>query len=278
MISGRDSSYGRPSIEQLYAALTAGVLNWGGYLATMGDVNLGSPWDRGSFARVQAVLPSKPLAYCSGWDDPIACARLAAEWDVRLILDVEDGIRGDGPWVDHWLAASGAGLYGSRGTCNAHAAPCKIMAHYVGEDPGVTWEGDPPDVPHGWQWDGDVEDWGLGVDRVLLDDWFMNESAVVEEPALVREENAVSLAAKRPDGIVDYFTVLPRGQLYHSADHGGNDWSGSHMLPGTWAALLRANWSEDGNALWIYGIGWDGGVWHLYFDWQQGWLEPTGLA
>src|SRR6476620_1538252 len=70
MIAGLDSSFFRPSRETALAAKAAGV--WGGYLATKPGVGLASPWDKASFDNVR-VLPGKPIAYCSGWDDPGAC-------------------------------------------------------------------------------------------------------------------------------------------------------------------------------------------------------------
>jgi hypothetical protein len=45
------------------------------------------------------------VAFCSGKDDPIACKNLAASLGVRLCLDVEGGIRGNGPRVQDWLNA-----------------------------------------------------------------------------------------------------------------------------------------------------------------------------
>src|SRR3954452_9551962 len=109
MIIGVDSAYAA-SADRLQQAKQAGVRLWSGYLATKQHVNLLHPWPKTDFDRVKAAGLAC-LAYCSGKDDPVACKELAREWGVLLCLDVEDGIRGDGPWVQEWLTESGAGLY-----------------------------------------------------------------------------------------------------------------------------------------------------------------------
>src|SRR5436305_6106352 len=107
MIAGLDSSYSVPTLAQAEAAGRAGVHLWSGYLATRPNVGLAHPWSEYNFQVVrQAGMRS--IAFCSGWDDPAACKALAAQWGVLLCLDVEGGIRADGPWVQPWLDASGA--------------------------------------------------------------------------------------------------------------------------------------------------------------------------
>src|SRR5215472_13783959 len=120
------------------------------------------------------MLGSTPIAFCSGWDDPTALRTMAAAWNVRLCLDVESGIRGDGPWVQPWLDASGAGLYGVAGVHAGRRAAFHILARYPGFDPGVTWDGGVlrPPGPVGWQWLGGHLEFGLDVDRGWYDDWF----------------------------------------------------------------------------------------------------------
>lgn len=178
MIIGLDSSFDRPSLGQLMEARAAGIQQWSGYLATRGGTNLAAPWSFEDFQRVKQVMPAPPLAYCSGHDDPAGCQQLAQSWGVLLCLDVEDGIRGDGDWVAGWLASSGAGLYSNRGTCMRYSAPFYVMAAYPTDtspegDPGATWQGQAPDAPHGWQWQNTHTEFGCGVDRAWMDDWFL---------------------------------------------------------------------------------------------------------
>lgn len=171
MIAGLDSAY-PPNDAQVAAAQADGVRVWGGYIATKAGVGLLNPWSQADFDRVRR-LDGTPIGYCSGWDDPAAVAALAATWNVRLCLDIEDGIRGDGSWVQAWLDASGAGVYGNPGIPEKYTAPFKIAAAYPASgDPGITWPGSPPLEPHGWQWQGTHDEYGLGVDRGWFDDWF----------------------------------------------------------------------------------------------------------
>lgn len=170
MIAGRDSSYSKPTGMALLGAINAGVKVWGGYLATKPDVGIAAPWDQSDFDNARQV-GSTPIAYCSGWDDPVAVKALATQWNVRACLDVEAGIRPDGVWKSAWLASSGAGLYGNPDVHNVPAA-FHIMAWYPGTDPGRTWIGNhPPDnSPLGWQWQGTHSEFGISVDSLWLDD------------------------------------------------------------------------------------------------------------
>ena len=163
-------------------ARAAGVRVWGGYLATRPGVNLASPWDLASFD-VARQVGGAPVAFCSGWDDPGACRNLAAQWNVRLCLDVEDRIRGDGPWVQPWLDASGAGLYGQHYQDTAgvwhsihldRRAAFHVMSWYIGRDPGASWAGPTPadGSALAWQWVGTHTEFGLSVDRGWYDDSF----------------------------------------------------------------------------------------------------------
>lgn len=174
MIAAQDSSYDAPTLAQAQAARAAGVRAWGGYLATRPNVGLAVPWSRAAFANVQQA-GLRALAFCSGWDDPVALRQLAAQWNVLLLVDVEDAIRGDGPWVGPFLQASGAGLYGLL-EVHRWPAPYRIVAEYpAGGCPGATWPSSPaPQEPHGWQCQGTHRDpvTGLSVDSMRLDDWF----------------------------------------------------------------------------------------------------------
>lgn len=171
MIAGLDSST-QPSPAQAVAAKNAGVRLWSGYLQTKPNVGLYAPWSQQGFENAR-LCGSTPIAYCSGWDNPATCQALAAAWKVRLCLDVENGIRPNGAWVQGWLDASGAGLYGNL-PVHTHKATFHILAAYPGFDPQATW--DPrllaPPGPSGWQWQGTHTEFGVGVDRGWFDDWF----------------------------------------------------------------------------------------------------------
>jgi hypothetical protein len=174
MIEGLDSSQ-PPTPAQVAQAAAGGVKVWSGYLQTRPNVGLFRAWSEQEFGPVKA-LPGTPLAFCSGWDDPAALAALAASWGVRLCLDVEAGIRDDGPWVDGFLAASGAGLYGLQ-SVHYHPAPFHVLGAYPtsGDPAGDTWQlskGGAPAEPHGWQWAGTHGEFGISVDSTWFDDWF----------------------------------------------------------------------------------------------------------
>lgn len=179
MFDGLDSAY-PPNAQQAQAALSSGVRSWNGYLATSTGVNLLHPWSRTDFDLVRSVFGVRPIGFCSGLDDPAAVRQLAAEWDVLPLLDVEDGIRADGPWVDGWLATSGAGLYGSPGLHDNHPQPliARVAAIYpYSGDPVATWplgKGGPPPpaTAYGWQWAGSHDMFGVTVDAGWYDDWF----------------------------------------------------------------------------------------------------------
>jgi hypothetical protein len=183
MIAGLDSSGDKPSPAQLAQAKAHGVRMWSGYLATKPHVNLAAPWSKQDFARVKAAGLTS-LAFCSGLDDPVACKNLAAAWGVRLCLDVEGGIRGDGPWVQDWLTRSGAGLYGNAPVFRGRRAPFYVLAAYQ-SDPRATWSSHfpRPNGPCGWQWQGTHTEFGCGVDRGWYDDWFAG--GAVHPPAPV---------------------------------------------------------------------------------------------
>jgi hypothetical protein len=170
MIEGHDSAY-PPSDAALAAASAAGRRLWAGYFAGPGILN---GWAKSDFDRVRAHGLAT-FAYCSGWANPAAMAAQSGSWQVSICLDVEGGIRPDGPWVPGWLATSGAGLYGNP-PIHAHAAPFHILAAYPqGGDPGgLTWPiwWPQPATPCGWQWAGSHPEFGVTVDSLWLDDWF----------------------------------------------------------------------------------------------------------
>lgn len=191
MIKGLDSST-MPTAAQARAAAAAGIRLWSGYLQTRANVGLYAPWTKAGFDCAR-LCGSTPIAFCSGWDDPVACKALAAAWGVRLCLDVEGGIRGDGPWVQGWLNASGAGLYGNAPVHNK-IAPFHILAAYPGLDPKATWSGAGPGTPCGWQFQGTHTEFGVGVDRGWYDDWFQlgEDMTPAQEADLTETKNKVN--------------------------------------------------------------------------------------
>jgi hypothetical protein len=162
---------------------------WSGYLATRAGVGLAAPWTLASFDAARR-LGSTPIAFVSGRDDPAAVRAQAEAWRVRPCLDVELGIREDGPWVADWLRASGAGLYGlasvhyKPGEPDGRGAAFNIVARFPGFDPGATWDplaGPRPPGPCGWQWQADVEAFGSRVDRSWLDDSFGGDDMLTDD-------------------------------------------------------------------------------------------------
>lgn len=172
MVAGRDSSFSAPSLAQAQQAYVAGIRCWGGYLATQQDVGLAAPWPQAAFQNVQQA-GMQAIAFCSGWDNPIALRNLAQRYNVLLCLDVEAGIRGIGDWIPNFISASGAGLYGGMAV-HAYAAPFHILAAYPGSDPKATWPSGSkaPNTPRGWQYEGSHIEFGLEVDSGWYDDWF----------------------------------------------------------------------------------------------------------
>ncbi len=180
-VVGLDSSIDRPTAAQADAARAAGVSLWSGYIsirppgpASQGGSNLLAGWSLADFDNARRC-GGTPIAFCSGWDDPAAIRDVAAAWGVRPCLDVEDGIRGDGPWVDDWLRISGAGLYG-RANVHHHAAAFHVVARYPASGcAGESWDpvaGSRPPAPCGWQCQGTHIEFGAAVDRGVYDDWF----------------------------------------------------------------------------------------------------------
>lgn|GEM_PF-7090824 len=178
MIAGLDSSFNKPTSAQLAQAKAHGVRMWSGYLATRPGVGLAAPWPQSDFDRVKAAGLST-IAFCSGRDDPAACKSRAAAWGVRLCLDVESGIRADGPWVQDWLTKSGAGLYGNPPVFKGRRAAFYVLAAYLNSDPHATWSPHVPrpNGPCGWQWRGTHTEFGCSVDRGWYDDWFATGAA-----------------------------------------------------------------------------------------------------
>jgi len=185
LIAGLDSSYFRPSPEIALRAKAGGVGLWGGYLASRPRVGLASPWDLASFDNIRA-LDGTPIAYCSGYDDPVAVSTLAKAWKVRPCLDVEGGgLRPNGDWVQGWIDAAGrdfCGLYGNPPVHPGRQAAFFVIAGYPGYDPRSSWGYVArPSGPCGWQWRGSADEYGGGTDRCWFDDWFVQGAAPIPE-------------------------------------------------------------------------------------------------
>src|SRR5438132_1645594 len=185
MVIGLDSAT-PPSAAAVAAARAVGIRVWSGYLASQttprqpGKSNnpfkLYNAWYEAEFD-IARGCGGMPIAFASGWDDPAACKQLAAAWRVRLCLDVEGGIRGDGPWVQGWVDTAASGLYGTSGVHVNRRAAFHIAAWYVSHDPSASWPASwpQPAAPCGWQWQNTHTEFGVGVDRSWLDDWFGGE-------------------------------------------------------------------------------------------------------
>jgi hypothetical protein len=169
VIGGTDSAQ-QPSAASVAAAAAAGVRVWAGYFAGRNILN---GWAKADFDRVRAGGLAT-FAFCSGFADPAQMAAQADAWGVPICLDVEGGIRGDGPWVQGWLDTASAGLYGNAGVHPNRTAPFNIIALYPGADPGATWPGNQPRPtgPCGWQWQGSHPAFGTTVDSAWYDDAF----------------------------------------------------------------------------------------------------------
>jgi hypothetical protein len=226
MIAGLDSAQ-PPTPDQARAARAAGVAIWSGYIATRPGVNLYRVWTRADFENAKLV-GAMPIAYASGLDDPAACKALASAWGVRLCLDVENGIRPDGPWVADWLAKSGAGLYGNASVHIGRIAAFHILSLYLpGGVPTGSWPasgyGPRPARPCGWQWQGTHSEFGVGVDRTLLDPWFGGNTMPDSTPlpagwrteTLGGQFSQIADPIVLQDGSLHIFGVGADGQLWH---------------------------------------------------------------
>jgi hypothetical protein len=230
MIRALDSST-PPSAQQVAQAKAAGYGLWSGYLASREGVGLLRTWNRAEFD-IARGCGAAPLAFCSGWDDPTSCKVLAGQWNVPLCLDVESGIRGDGTWVQAWLDGSGAGLYGNPSVFANRRAPFFVMAAYPGSDPGRTWQGTPPAMPHGWQYQGTTSMFGISVDLTYLDDWFGASPPVTT----TKEDTDMTPCIRRgSDGLLNSFWI-EGGALMQSYQHGSDNPD----------PALRLQWSVPG--------------------------------
>ena len=158
VVRGLDSSFDAPTPSQARAAYQAGYRAWGGYLGSRDGLGLAVRWTRAQFQVVQDEGLTA-IAFCSGYDNPDWIREAAAAWGVVPCVDVERGIREDGPWVRPWVLQAQCGLYGAMsvhyetGEPAGRSALFNILAWYPGWDPQATWfdaiEMRPPG-PCGW--------------------------------------------------------------------------------------------------------------------------------
>lgn len=276
MIAALDSAACRPTAAQADAARVAGIRVWSGYLTTRPNVGIyGGSWSREDFENARRC-GGRPIAFCSGWDDPVALRALAAAWRVRLCLDVEFGIRDDGPWVPDWLRLSGAGLYGNfsvhyhTGEPIGRGATFNIGAAYPGFDPRMTWPSylPRPDAPCGWQREGSHQEFGCEVDSSWLDDWFgQSEEEVYMAGGSVTIKGQTFVAGVTTDG---------RIALAGSTGGMGGLWTGDWLpVPGTppdvWEAWLGEDeWPAGSRRLLIFCVDVTGKLYGAAVD-----IEPT---
>jgi hypothetical protein len=224
MIIGLDSAT-PPTVLQAAAARASGIGLWNGYLSEIPQRDgLYRPWTPAEFDVVKTINPH-PIAFTSGWDDPVATAADAARQGLRLCLDVERLIRDDGPWVQGWLDASGAGLYGVRMVHLNRRASFHIAAFYPTPmgDPRANWPTSwpSPGTPCGWQWQNSHPEFGVTVDRSWLDDWFAAPAAEETEHMDLFRSNE-----KDTDGNPKvYVIVIEKGQKRHLGGAEYNLWA-----------------------------------------------------
>lgn len=237
MIDGLDSSFDAPSDAAVSSAQAAGVRLWSGYLALPGGgQGLACPWTRDQFDRARRC-GGTPLGFCSGWDDPEQLAALGRLWRVRPCLDVEDGIRPDGQWVQQWLDLSGAGLYGVASVHAGRTALFHVVADYPGFPVNDTWPSFAPKPagPLGWQWQGSHLEFGCQVDRGRFDDWFGTEDAIMTEAEAIVWHHTIQLdlfGFVDPSGQAAFVDAVLSGVPINAI------WDGWNTLPAAqaWAA------------------------------------------
>ena len=240
-----DSAYA-PSDAQIAAAKAAGFVAWFGYFK-FGDDGVLNGWADSDFQRVLAG-GLQTGAYCSGWAPPDQVKARAAAVGIRARLDVEGGIRPDGPWVQPWLDASGAGLYGNAPVFpGRHAADYILAAYPTAGDPGneswPSWVVRPAGGPCGWQWAGSHAFAGITVDATWLDDGFFAQSAAASSLG--------GLDMATADQILAAVTMPPGPKPASVAAHTDADLL-NIAYTSTWAAIT-AQFGADGEA-YIYAL------------------------
>jgi hypothetical protein len=177
-LKGCDSSFSVPTLAQARAAYADGVRVWGGYLGSRLNLGLAVRWGREQFAVVQQAGMTA-IGFCSGWDDPDWIRTTAAAWGILPCVDVEHGIRDDGPWVRDWVRRAGCGLYGLGSTHYEPGEPVgrdaafNIVARYPSAGcTGASWDpaaGQRPPRLCAWQCQGSHTEYGVTVDTGFYD-------------------------------------------------------------------------------------------------------------
>jgi len=223
MIPGLDSSFDRPSPQAAARARAAGIGLWGGYLGSRDGLGLATRWSRQDFQAVQEAGLTA-IGFCSGWDNATWIRETAAAWGILACVDVEPGIRVDGPWLRPWLLAAGAGLYGlasvhyQAGEPVGRDAAFNVVANYLpGGCTGQSWPGWLARPARcGWQCQGDHREFGLSVDRGCYDDSFQGGPQMLDPNDPIVQEIRAQLGNIADQGNRN-LGLLSRGQQYDGA-------------------------------------------------------------
>ncbi len=260
LVPGLDSSFNVPSLVQGQQARAAGVRAWGGYFGSQDGLGLATRWTREQFDVVRAAGLT-PIGFCSGWDSAAWIRDTAAAWGIVPCVDVEYGIRVDGPWVMPWVQEALAGLYGSlsvhyqQGEPAGRGARFNIMAWYPGYDPAASWYDAiewRPSGPCGWQWWGDHTEFGLSVDRSWYDQALIGHApaSVLFVPEGGGEGSMVQLTGA--DGRIHNVTIADSGTLDAQGYCGGPvHWSAIEGGPGGYEGWGGGDGELPGGGGWI---------------------------
>lgn len=279
-LRGGDSSFSAPTAAQAVAMFRAGVRIWGGYLGSRDGLGLAVRWNRMSFWNLQQA-GIVCLGFCSGFDDPRWVRETAAAWGIIPVVDVERGIRDDGPWVRPWVREARSGLYGlasvhfESGEPPGRDAILSVVARYPGSGcSGAAWDpaaGSRPPGLCGWQCQGSHAEFGLTVDSAFYDDGVPGLLGVAP---VVQGGNDMA-AAHRPDNSgTDMFPVRPDGGVEHwfwasgTSDPTLFGSLGGVLVPGSVAAW----WQDGGKTLAVVGQAADG------FYWKNVWFDGSGWS
>jgi hypothetical protein len=204
---------------------------------------LGGPrivnWPDDAFARVKRAGLTA-VGYASGWGDPHLLHDRATRLGVIGCLDVEAGIRGDGPWVGSWLAdAPGFGIYGAQTLMQKPAAFHQLAKWSAGSGS----DGGAPGnlgIYDGWQYAGNVGRYGMRVDLAVWRDSFGEDDDVTGPQAeQLAQVHSFALGATqfydgKPAPNKQLSPYLHAGwQLAHDAAQTGGGVAGTFTMTGS---------------------------------------------